>query len=313
VRLADPVTRRWTDATVDEVLKSLFAGRGLAHVVIQDQLWVTLSAARRGALETVRYNVSDLAPSDAQAKSLADLLRRLVAPESWKPAGGKGTVESSGGALLVGQNALVHAHVLSFCEKLRTARGLRGDHGAEERFGLATRVERARPKLRQSVTLNYDAAPLAEIVADLAKISEATIAVNWLSLAAEGVHPQVQAKLKVQDRALGEALGELMTPLRLGCRIAGPETFEIVSRKLLDTRLELEFYPVRDLVPNVLAAPALVETLENQVGGGSWSDAGGPAVIEFDPPSGCLIVLQSQPLQIALGRALDNVRSKRGK
>ncbi len=51
-------------------------------------------------------------------------------------------------------------------------------------------------------------------------------------------------------------------------------------------------------------ASALIERIKGHVAGATWSDAGGAAVIHFDPASHCLIVLQSQPAQIEVEAVL---------
>ena len=43
---------------------------------------------------------------------------------------------------------------------------------------------------------------------------------------------------------------------------------------------------------------ALMEQIKAQVAGATWNDAGGPGAMLFDKASGCLMVLQSQPVQV---------------
>ena len=62
--------------------------------------------------------------------------------------------------------------------------------------------------------------------------------------------------------------------------------------------MELEFYPVARLLAGQPAA-ALIERIKTSLRGAAWDDAAAGAIY-FDPPSQCLIVLQSQPLQMAL-------------
>ncbi len=48
----------------------------------------------------------------------------------------------------------------------------------------------------------------------------------------------------------------------------------------------------------------LIEHIKGRVAGSTWSDAGGPGAIYFDEASKHLIVLQSQPVQVAVERLL---------
>ncbi len=77
-------------------------------------------------------------------------------------------------------------------------------------------------------------------------------------------------------------------------------TIQVTTHKALAARLELEFYQVDAAAPKGQGIAALIERIKSRVAGPTWSDAGGPGVIHFDPASNCLIVLQSQPAQIEL-------------
>lgn len=313
VRPRDPVTVRLVGATVDAILKTALAERGLVYVAGNGQLLVTVAEPRRSALGEATYDVSDLIVQDqAGSAALAQTVRTLVAPESWQQAGGRGTLQVVGSTWSVSQTEVVHAQLRAFCEKLRIARGKppqSRDNPA--RFPLATRSDLARPKLAQPITINHEAAPLEHVVADLAQMSQTTIVVDWLALSEEEIPLAVRGTVKVQDRPLQQALSELLAPVGLACRIVEADLFEVTGRKTLGERLELEFFPVRDLVPQVLSAAALVEKLKSQVGGATWNDAGGPAVLHFDEPGACLIVLQSQPNLIAIQTLLAELRTKR--
>ncbi len=122
-----------------------------------------MPAEYRESLRKIRYTVSDLTGDDkAAAAELASLVRKLVAPESWQAAGGRGSVEPEQGVLVVVQTGEVHQQVLTFCEKLRAARQkpLRS-HERPERFTLTTHADEAREMLDRPVTVNFhEPAPL---------------------------------------------------------------------------------------------------------------------------------------------------------
>jgi len=311
VRLTDPVSLRLEGASIEEILKSVLSGRGLTHLTVNDYLLITTPEAHRTALRKVRYRVADLARDPAQMDALAATIQRLLAPESWRLAGGPGIIEAADDALVVTQTELVHRQVLSFCEKLRTARGipLRSREDPQQ-FTLATRLDRARARLAQPVTVNLDAVPLERIADDLGALSSTVIVIDWLALDAEHIGPEVRGTLKVENRPLGDALGELLAPLGLVFRVVGADTLEITTRRALAARLELEFYPAADLVPRAMTLSSLVERIKSATGGSSWNDAGGPAVLHADEPSRCLIVLQSQPVHSAVHSLLADLRAK---
>ena len=315
----DPVTVRMSGKRLGEILQAVVSSRGLICVVEGDQILVTSPEEKRNPLRSVGYTVSDLTGQDpAVVAELAALVRQLVAPDSWREAGGRGTVEPAGGSLNVVQTDPVHYRILHFCEKLRSARGrpLRSARSRldPDKFTPATRLDRARAKLERPVSANFhDPAPLGLILSDLEQLSGTTILIDWLVLGSEGTSPQTLAPLKIQERPLSEALDELLRPLGLAYRIVDAETLEVTTRKATAAQLELEFYPVGDLLAKQQTAPGtLVQRIKGQVAGSTWTDAGGPAVLHFDEPSSCLIVLQSQPVQVALESLLDELRTAGG-
>jgi hypothetical protein len=237
------------------------------------------------------------------------LIQQLVAPDSWAPAGGRGTIEAGAGVLAVVQTALVERQVAEFCEKLRLARGLPlRDPARLGQLTLATRRQTARSTLDEPVSANFQAAtPLAAIVADLERSTGADILVHWLDLAEHGVTVRSNASLRAESLPLAEALSDLLAPIDLAYRVVGAKTLEISTRKAIAARLEIEFYPAADLA-GAGDPEALAERIKDEVAPATWSDAGGSGVLCFDEPSRCLIMLQSQPVQFEIEALLARWR-----
>jgi hypothetical protein len=265
-------------------------------------------------MHPVRYTVSDLTGTEkAGLEDLARRLRKLVVPESWQEAGGRGTIAMIDGAWRVVQTDPVHYRILTLCEKLRYARGrpLRSHYPAAT-FSLATRLDRAQAKLHEPVTLNFhEPAPLSEIVGQLVEQTGAKIVVDWLALAAEGIPPQVEATLQVDHRPLAEALDNLLGPRGLTYRAVNATTLEVTTLKAVAGRLELEIYSVAKLLSPGVTAEAIQQRIKAESAAASWSDAGGPGVIDFDPPSNCLLVLQSPAVQGEVEKLLARIGAEK--
>jgi hypothetical protein len=284
--------------------------------------------------------VAERTPHAPREAELAAVVRKLIAPDSWQGNGGRGTIEPDGGALVVTQTGEVHQQVLDFCEKLRNARQkpLRSRDNPQ-RFTLVTRLDRAKEMLDRPVTVNFhEPVPLSKILAYLAETTRCDILVDRAALGAAETSDQVEASLTAQKKPLGAALGDLLRPLGLACRAIDPRTIQITTKEALDDRMELEFYPVSRWLANSLlkkgtgseltsknpakndggevpvpvfqqaakgvSGPGLVERIKARVAAATWSDVGGPGEMHFDPPSGYIIVLQSQPAQAAIQRLL---------
>jgi hypothetical protein len=298
--LSDPVSVHLADATIGEILEKILAARKLAAVAEGGRLVVTTPAAYRETLRPAHYAVADLTGDDAKATAeLAALVQKLVAPESWQLNGGRGSIRPEPGALAVVQTGAVYDQVVAFCEKLRAARGKPTlSRSQPDRFALSTRRDRAKAILGQPVSVNFIApAPLAEVLRELKKQTGAEV---FLDRAALPAADEAKAALSVQKQPLSAALTKLFEPLGLAYRVVDARTIQATSRKVLAARLELEFYRLPGGPAGQGAASAVIERIKDRVAGPTWSDAGGAGVIHFDPASHCLIVLQSQPVQIAV-------------
>ncbi len=303
VSLRDPVSLDLTATTVGKVLETMLAGRKLTCVVENGRALITSPPENRNTLRSLRYTVSDLTGHDARALAeLAGLIQKLVVPDSWQANGGRGSIQPQDGVLVIVQTGAVHYQIITFCEKLRTAQGLptrsRFDRSL---FALTTRSDRARAALGHEVTATFaQPTPLPEILAYLKRQADVDIFLDRPALAAAGMADVPRPTLKVTKRPLAAALAELLDPLALAYRVVDRRTIQVTTRKALAARLELEFYPIGDLLTKGQTASALSERIKSRVAGPTWSDAGGPGLIQFDAGSRCLIVLQSQPAQVAL-------------
>jgi hypothetical protein len=307
VRPRDPISLRLSATTVGDALQAIVGQRGLAAVVENRQVIVTTPAEYRETLRKVPYTVADLTGDDkAAVAELAAMVRNLVAPESWQAVGGRGTIEPDQSAMVVVQTGEVHQHVLVFCEQLRNARQkpLRSRENPE-RFTLATRLDQARKLLNDPVTANFhEPTPLAKILAFLAEAAGGDIVIDRAALAAAETSDGVEATLTVEKQSLATALTDLLRPLGLTYRAIDANTIQVTSKEVADERLELAFYPIGPWLAKGIAGEKVVQRLKARVAASTWSDAGGPAEACFDPPSQCLIVLQSQPIQVIIERLL---------
>ncbi len=306
IRPRDPISLQLDGTTIGGALQAAAARRGLAVTVDNGQVILSLPAEQRETLRTVPYTISDLTGNDkAAVAELAAVIRRLVAPESWQGTRGRGMIELHGGALKVTQTREVHWQVLVFCEKLRNARNkpLRS-HDQPELFTLATRTSQARALLDRPVTVNFhEPTPLGKILDFLAKATDSDILIDHAGLAAAETLDGVETSLTVEGRPLAAVLDELLRPLGLAYRAVGANVLQVSSAEAVAERLELEFYPLGSRLDGAEAAAKLIERLK-AAAPTTWAEKGGAGEVYVDPPSRCLIVLQSQPIQAAIEQLL---------
>ncbi|HVX64429.1 MAG TPA: hypothetical protein VHC19_27650, partial [Pirellulales bacterium] len=280
------------------------------------QALVTHPKRREQNLKDFKFDVRDLlagsSDDDLVRNDLAGAVERFVEPTAWQGAGGPGTIELDGDQLVLRQTAPVAQQVSNFLDKLRIARGkpALGEEDGRPR-SLASSYDVAEALLNSPVTANFhQAAPLAEIVEHLRGATGAQILFDGLDMATVGASEKSEAKLTAADEPLGDALTSLLEPLRLSFQIVNAKTLLIASAETIRQRYEVEFYAAKDLIDADQPADVLIERIKSELAPSSWEDAGGPARIEFDAASSCLIVLQTQPRQFELEQLLDSWKPK---
>jgi len=274
---------------------------------------VTSPERERVPLHSASYDVADLTRRDpAAADALAKLVQQMVVPHAWKAADGPGTIAAKPDVLAVAQTNAVHYEVLGFLERLRVARRLPLRSQFEpQRFSLATRWSRASAALVRPVTVAFhQPTPRAEVLSAVEQPGPTRIYVDWAALGAAGVPSHVKAAWKANRQPLAAALDDLLQPLGLGWRPVDADLIQVTSRAALTARLELEFYPVSDLISPERSGPAIAEQVRAGLAKETWNDAGGPAAVHFDEPSRHLIVLQSPPVHAAVEKFLAQLRPK---
>ena len=301
VSLHDPISIKVANTTAGKTLEEIAAKRSMTPVVENGQILLTSQAEHREGLRTMPLDVSDLTGGDAQAAAnLAALVQRLVVPESWQGSGGRGTVEVTPDALRITQTGHVHYQIIVFCEKLRVARGLPTKSRLDpKKFVLTTRTARAKAILGRVASVNVNVpASLASILDQFKQPAGTEILIDRPALAAIGISENTAGKFKAENMPQGEALRQLLEPLGLAWRAVDANTLQVTTQKAVAARMELEFYPVAKRLAGQPPA-ALIERIKTGLPGAAWGEGGG-GMIYFDPPSQCLIVLQSQPVQMAI-------------
>jgi hypothetical protein len=299
VSLHDPISIEVADTTVGKMLKEIAAKRNLMPVIENGQILLTSAAEHRQGLRTMPVDVSDLTGGNAQAAAdLAAWMQKLVAPQSWQPSGGRGTVEVTPDVLRITHTGQVHFQIIVFCEKLRVARGLLTKSRLDPKnFVLTTRTGRASGILSQICNIHISTpAPLLSILDHFKQPTGTEILIDRPALATAGISDDTTGKFTADKLPQGEALRKLLEPLGLSWRAVDANTLQVSTQKAVAARMELEFYPVGKLLAGQPPA-ALIERIKTWPRGATWGEGGGGGVIYFDPPSKCLIVLQSQPVQ----------------
>jgi hypothetical protein len=251
----------------------------------------------------VEYPVDDLLgdQSDAAARLML-LIEEFVAPETWRSAGGAGTITASGKQFTVVQTAAVQRELETFLDRLRKARGKATKNPATS---LASRLADNREALEKPITVNFrPGVPLETLLARLEKDAGLTLTADYPALTSAGHQAGDQIGCASDKHPLEAVLSALCEPREWAWRVVAPHAVEVTTREGMRRRAYVEFYKIPPSRSSPAAAQELVERIRNQLADEGWRGLGGRGSIAVDEPSRMLIVRQHQDAQFRLERAL---------
>ena len=294
---AAPLTLHLGNTTFSSALDAGLAPRGLRAVVEGNHLLLTRAGENAAPLRSVPYGVRDLATDAAALAELADAIRTLIAPDSWKEAGGVGTIRIAEKSLVIEQTPSAHYQIVLLCEKLRVARGLPPKTQLDPAtFRLEPRTDRAQAKLAMPVSgVFFRPTPLPKVLDYLAKQTQTRLLVDYRALEFEGIAPDVAGTISAKELPLAAALTSLLEPLQLAYRVVDDKTLQITPQR--GFRRELEAYRVAELLARGVRPEQIMDRLAKEVAPGRWAISGGKGAMHFDRVSGCLLVSHSQLVQ----------------
>jgi hypothetical protein len=201
----------------------------------------------------------------------------------------------------------VHAQLLTFCEKLRTARGLPLRSRLDPaRFRLDRRFEMAKQALAQPVSISYGRPePLSHVVEYLRGATKVRLLIDGAALAEQQLSTETEALLTADHLPLGQALTALVEPLDLTWRVIDDHTIEITTPQAGARHADIEFYSARRLLRDDPSGAALIARVQHELPTATDPSLPAPA-LRFDAASGCLIVRASQTVQSRIASLLSD-------
>ncbi|MEX1225083.1 MAG: hypothetical protein WEA31_11110, partial [Pirellulales bacterium] len=236
----------------------------------------------------------------------AELVREMIAPESWSTVGGPASVTVDGDSLLVDHGAAERYQVLVLCEKLRVARGMAPKSRYEpSRFDVAARSVQAKPSLGKAVSFEAgEAVPLNVILGQLAYQSGVDLQVDHLALLSANHSESMAAELSVLDQPLEQALQELLQPLDLVYYPLGANRLVITTPYAMQRTMLWEVFAVPANLTTVSDVDQWMDQLRDRVQRGTWDAAGGSGRMAFDRGSRFIVVRQNPAVLAELAEQL---------
>jgi hypothetical protein len=316
VSVVMPVRFKATNITVRNVLDRILEPFGLA-LMEHAHYMIVVQVERLPAPTASRYSVDDLAKDEQQIQAdLISPIKRLVAPESWANA----NVESQEKTLIVTQTFDVHDQIVTWCEKLRKARGL----------PLQTKYDPAQPMLRRFNPARYEPSPewsvaksalakkvtagyprpeaIGNILKHLEQQSGTAIIIDHAALDFADFSPASTGTLTIRESSLEEALSKLLTPLGLGFTPIDDQTLVVSTLKELTTKSSIEWYQLQPLMAKNLVpveVEKVVPWLNQELKKSESANVVVPELCHWDTASRTLVIKGSALLHRDLARVLQ--------
>lgn len=241
IRANRPVSIERTNASILDLADAV--GNDVKLDVVRVPGGIAFAKDRADDWRQIRYRVDDLLGIEANARGMAALVQKMVAPESWANHEAKITVD--GETLAIDQRTAVHFEVLVFCERLRKARGLttRSKYPSD-RLALETRLAGLAAKLDRRTTFAFvDWTSLVDVFDYLQQASGFVLLIDWQHLADQDLRPQSTLAGSVNNVAWSVALDTCLDPLELAWVPVDADTLQITTRDNAKQAAWIEFYP----------------------------------------------------------------------
>jgi hypothetical protein len=303
---------------LDLILRDL----GLAWVIRGEVLEITSREGADTHLLTKTYPVSDLrhlgdkADDDADYELLRYVLQRSIAYESWREAGGLGTLEFVGPVLVATHTIQAQEEITRLLVRLRQARRQVAEMKGDARLAIigceidAEDNAKVSAKLRRTVSIDWSETALQDCAAKLARAHDVPLEISHKRLEEANVRLDTPITLKLSGVSLHAALDHLTEPLGLGW-IVRDGVLLITSKEDTDTHLTTRIYPVPDLLAlddDAEAGQRLEEVIIKTVAADTWRELGASGDIIRCDGLGCLVCRQIREVHEAIEELLASMR-----
>lgn len=296
------------DTVVAKLLSDALTSQNLGYVPLEGHLLVTRPPLPDGQPRSHTHSVADLVGNDPQQLArLAAMITEMVEPHSWQVNGGVGVIHQKMPELEFEHRDVELFRAMLFCDRLRMARGLPPQSKfPKEVFTIEPRLSQAKKLLETPVTINYVQPTLfVRILARLSKETGLQIIVDWRAVAELGWSPDGEATISASNEPIGQALAEMLLPMDLTYRVINANTVQVTSPSALVARLDVEFYPAKDVLLPQEKPAAFLEHIRKELG---LRDIG--AAVYLDDASKHLIAALPQPWHKEL---VDLLNRRKGK
>ncbi len=282
------------------------------------------------------YNISDLTQNNKElTQQLIQRIQSYLCPGDWTQTGGKGRISTgSNGVISILQNESNHWEIADFLDRLRLARHL---PMTNKEVSLDLMTVRGQSALQRKVGLNIEKPTgLQSVIAQIGKQTGVTLLLDIPALKLEGISPDYPFSINAVNLTVKQVLERIGEETQLVYSVINPSSFVLTTVAGQKTLMHVEFFPIKDLIEHGVIPATLMLQLKN-INRPTWqgesdgsadvaidtsrssgqntaaSNVGkqsipGTGLIDFDSPSDCLIIRQSDAVHNAISLLFAKLR-----
>lgn len=217
--------------------------------------------------------------------SLIDTIQKMTGGQWMNIDGGGGTLALVGDVLTIRQNWQTH-------REIELLLGTLLDHEKDSPVRYPTESLRLAQQIEQRIEeVDFDRAPLSDLVAFLSEVAKIRIRVDETALDEEGWDMDAPVSLKVENQSLRTILKLALKPLDLQA-IAHEGSLEITTASRADETLSTVAYDVRNLDDKAGQLRQLEIAIQS-TNGGPWLERDGNGGVLLIPGGGRMLVRQT--------------------
>ncbi|MFN0197911.1 MAG: hypothetical protein ACKVT0_14290, partial [Planctomycetaceae bacterium] len=239
--------------------------------------------------DTILFSVVyDLGELEKQKYKPQELIKMLMETSSglWESDGdGEGSVNLLGNTLIVLQTYNVNREIGELLAALQ-------DPPSKWRYiAEPPQHEVLRNKLEQTIDVNFQKLPFADVIAQLSARVQIDLRINPIAVDDYGIDLSEPITLSLKNVKVWNALATLLAPLEL-THIVHNGAVQIVPLVIAESILNIVVYDVRDIVRNEIDRRNLTALIVDQ--SGLWEHLGdGEGTLSFPKP-GIMVIRQTE-------------------
>ena len=287
------------NSTIDKILAQLLKPLGLVCIPSGESLFITVPNFTDQDLLEESYAVDAFDP-DLSAEAMANIIRTVIAPDSWESAGGEATISRQNNQLRITQTKAGHSATRHLLTKLQ------GVYDTPEiKSATSTHNQTAEDPLAQIITYGTrQPLSLTSFLRQLSSRIDQNIVLDEVALLRSGISSDQLIEVESKNWPLQELVKETLTPFGLALQIMDDHTIIVTSESIRQSAMVLRIYSIP---PNTtFDDEKLIATIREQISPNSWFYRGGNGRVLVEKNSRILIVLQEPGVHREVGNYLGN-------